>query len=96
MTIKTAGRNGHISRTGRRHARWPELPILKWTSDLDGPLDDGIADADGRVLYSIADLSLGTHTITLRAVDTEGEANQDCLGLFGGDFRTTSDRNTFT
>lgn len=54
----------------------PELLVLKWTSDLDGPLDDGIADADGRVLYSTADLSLGTHTITLRAVDTEGEANQ--------------------
>ena len=25
------------------------LLVLKWTSDLDGPLDDEIADADGRV-----------------------------------------------
>ena len=54
----------------------PELLVLKWTSDLDGALNDGIADAEGSVLYSTADLTIGSHTITLRAVDSEGEANQ--------------------
>jgi hypothetical protein len=59
----------------------PELLVLKWTSTLGNFAVDGIADADGGVLLSTDELELGTHTITLRAVDTEGEASQASIVL---------------
>ena len=54
----------------------PELLALKWSNTTGSLSVDGVADADGTVLFSTGELDLGDHTVTLRAVDTEGESNQ--------------------
>ncbi len=43
-----------------------------WASDLDGVLLTGTPDGTGSTVFSSADLSNGTHTITLTATDSLG------------------------
>ena len=58
----------------------PQLEI-EWSSDVDGVLDiDDEADAAGN-LEGVADLTEGTHLITLQATDTDGLIGQDTLTL---------------
>ncbi len=45
---------------------------LLWSSDLDGTLSTDPADAHGAVGLELAELSLGTHAISLRAIDSDG------------------------
>ncbi|MFT7517965.1 MAG: hypothetical protein ACI9MC_000089 [Kiritimatiellia bacterium] len=48
--------------------------VIQWTSDKDGLLTDtAMADPDGWVEYSTANLKPGNHLISLRSVDSDGE-----------------------
>ena len=54
--------------------------LVEWTSSIDGVLPDYDApDPQGRVEFSTATLSEGTHVITLRAFDAEAEQGEDDL-----------------
>lgn len=46
--------------------------VVAWTSDLDGLLAEGAADGSGRSVFSLADLSVGTHTVTATVTDSAG------------------------
>ncbi|MEC9390271.1 MAG: fibrinogen-like YCDxxxxGGGW domain-containing protein [Myxococcota bacterium] len=52
----------------------PDLSI-EWRSDADGVLNTLPADIDGTMDFQIDELSVGFHTITLWAANTEGMAN---------------------
>ncbi len=56
------------------------LAIL-WHSSIDGYLPGSGADATGLVSTQVCDLSVGTHTITLMAFDTEGAQGSDTIEL---------------
>lgn len=47
---------------------------LSWSSTIDGPIGTGAG-------FSSADLSVGTHTITLTAVDSHGATGSDSITL---------------
>ena len=48
--------------------------VVQWSSDLDGLLTDNAPpDANGSVSFATSNLSAGNHTISLKAVDKEGE-----------------------
>ena len=46
---------------------------IEWASDIDGVLGTAAASADGTVTLATDALTLGPHTVTLTATDTEGE-----------------------
>jgi len=54
----------------------PDVPAdwlsVTWTSDHDGELGSSTPESDGDVRYSTAELSVNTHTITLRVEDEVG------------------------
>ncbi len=54
----------------------PSLAIT-WTSDLDGLLDSTAPDAAGQLGFPACALSVGEHTVVLRAEDSDGEAGTD-------------------
>ena len=49
-----------------------------WSSDRDGSLDESIPDAVGEVSFE-SSLSVGVHTITLRAVDSDGLSGEESV-----------------
>lgn len=51
---------------------------IVWTSSLDGELEDGRNEAS----FSATGLSQGTHTITVRAVDSDGLMSFDMITIF--------------
>jgi len=54
---------------------------LAWTSHLDGEFNTDGPDATGAVSFTTADLSVGSHTITARATDTDGFYAEVDLGV---------------
>ena len=52
---------------------------VAWTSDLDGDLRESVPDSDGTVNFATSGLSLGTHRVTLTALDEVGAACTDSL-----------------
>lgn len=50
----------------------PDTLIVAWTSDRDGLLAEGTADSAGRSVFTLADLSVGEHTITETVTDSAG------------------------
>ncbi|MBT3217790.1 MAG: hypothetical protein HN348_01755, partial [Proteobacteria bacterium] len=52
---------------------------VRWTSDLDGDLYLGSPDADGYVEFATANLSEGTHVVTLIATDVNELTDQDTV-----------------
>jgi hypothetical protein len=50
---------------------------LTWSSNLDGLLDDAPADSSGYTAFATADLSAGTHVITLQATNSNAESAED-------------------
>jgi hypothetical protein len=52
--------------------------VFAWSSDLDGPLEGAISGAGSSALLR-ADLSEGTHVVTLTATDTDGEIGSDSV-----------------
>ncbi len=54
----------------------PDIPndalAVAWSSSLDGPLNTGTPDTDGRVRFAWSALSVGTHLLTLTAEDDVG------------------------
>ncbi len=63
----------------------PDLLDLRWSSDLDGELDDDPADAVGEAAFSSDELSAGTHTVTLAVSDPFGATCTDTVSLTVGD-----------
>ena len=59
--------------------------LVRWTSDVDGTLNEDAADSDGDVAFSTADLSVGRHALTLLVTDSGGETCTDNLTLSVGD-----------
>jgi hypothetical protein len=58
----------------------PDGLTVRWLSDLDGELCEGIVDPHGHVGSDVLNLSAGTHAITLVVVDSlgiEGSARSD-------------------
>ena len=53
--------------------------ILSWQSDLQGELPGAIPSQEGNILWSTANLTAGTHIISLQVVDEGGEASQDTV-----------------
>jgi hypothetical protein len=45
-----------------------------WESSIDGEIDDDAADSTGLLLFNSSLLSSGNHTISLTAIDAEGES----------------------
>jgi len=59
---------------------------FEWISSIDGPVPDSEDfDDDGRSLWMTDSLSPGTHVITLRATDIDGEVGQDQIEIAVGD-----------
>lgn len=56
----------------------PDELSFAWTSDLDGPLE-GSLSGDGQSVLVTADLSIGTHVVTLAATDEDGEVGTDSI-----------------
>jgi len=46
--------------------------VLSWTSDLDGEFSTQGSDSSGAILFNMSDLSVGDHTLTVQATDTDG------------------------
>jgi hypothetical protein len=60
----------------------PPALLVTLASDKDGTLaSDLVADDLGAVTYSTANLSPGNHAITLTAIDTQGEHDDDVIGI---------------
>ncbi len=60
----------------------PPALVVTLASDKDGTLAQNlVADDLGRVTYSTANLSPGNHAITLTAIDTQGEHDDDAIGI---------------
>lgn len=59
-------------------ATLPDDLVFTWSSSLDGPLP-GAVSADGESALFADALSLGAHTITLTAEDTDGELGSDSI-----------------
>jgi hypothetical protein len=49
---------------------------ITWTSDLDGLISEEPAEASGETKFATAILSVGTHVITLQAIDDHGESQE--------------------
>ncbi len=54
----------------------PDLSVT-WISDLDGLLDSTPPDAAGELVFPACSLSVGEHTVVLRAEDSEGASGTD-------------------
>jgi hypothetical protein len=54
---------------------------IQWRSDADGLLNELPPDSDGTMDFQIDDLSVGFHTITLFAINTEGMSNDETVTL---------------
>ncbi len=52
---------------------------IRWTSDVDGVLNEEPAAATGEVGFSTVNLTLGTHLITLKAIDDKAEVGEDTV-----------------
>ena len=60
----------------------PSELYITWSSDLDGVLQEGrLADGDGNVSFVTANLSVGTHAITLTATDTASAQGFTSVGI---------------
>src|SRR5436190_382206 len=60
----------------------PGALVVTLQSDKDGTLAKNLVPDDlGRLSYSTANLSPGNHAITLTAIDTQGEHNEDVIGI---------------
>jgi hypothetical protein len=57
--------------------------VFAWESSLDGVLD-GAVSGDGRSIVVAEDLSIGTHDITLQAIDPDGEVGLDFITITVG------------
>ena len=55
----------------------PTVLSVEWTSSLDGVLSTAGADSSGTSLFVQPTLSSGTHVVTLRVTDTEGNFTSD-------------------
>ena len=49
-----------------------DLLTVSWTSDKDGAMGESTPTSAGDVLFSFADLSVNTHTITMTVTDEVG------------------------
>ena len=58
---------------------------LRWTSSIDGVLDSGPADIDGRTEFTWTALSAGDHTVTLEVTDPEGQSGAASVALVVGE-----------
>jgi len=58
----------------------PDLRI-QWRSDADGLLNELPPDSDGTLDFQLDELTVGFHTITLFAINTEGMANDETVTL---------------
>jgi hypothetical protein len=54
---------------------------IRWTSDLDGVLNQDPADGDGFTRFSTAALSPGTHVITLQVLDSDVSSTEDFVTI---------------
>jgi len=62
----------------------PEPLTVRWSSDRDGELGESTASSDGSVTLSSGALSLGTHTVTLMAMDEVGAVCTDNIVFIVG------------
>ena len=67
--------------------------IMQWTSSIDGTLDNAPADIAGMAGFDISTLSLGMHTITLTAIDSDGMMGQDSISLIVDDVPSGQEPN---
>ena len=59
----------------------PDTLVVTWTSSLDGLLGDSVADVDGIVVLPVTELSVGTHAITLAALDDQNQGAQETITI---------------
>ena len=52
---------------------------ISWNSDIDGELNTDPASGSGEVTFSTINLNLGSHLISLRAIDDKAEVGEDQL-----------------
>ena len=57
----------------------PDLTVI-WSSDLQGDLGSAaIPDVNGNLIYSTANLQVGTHVVTLTVLDSDQASSQDTV-----------------
>ena len=74
--------DGSFSATVSDNEDSPEDLMLSWVSDLDGVFSTQGSDASGAVDFTVDDLSIGTHTVTVTVTDTDGFIDDQMLTLF--------------
>ncbi len=57
----------------------PEQLFARWTSDLDGLLDEANPDGAGALGFDFGGLSIGQHTVAIEVVDSDGMTHQDSI-----------------
>ena len=62
----------------------PEALVVTWTSDLDGEVGVSTPSSDGSVSMSTGALTVGTHTVSMTAVDEVGAACVDSIRFIVG------------
>ena len=61
-----------------------DMLSVTWSSDKDGELGASTPSSDGEVLFSFADLSVNTHTITMTVTDEIGATCTDLISYTVG------------
>jgi hypothetical protein len=59
----------------------PQILGMSWSSDLDGEFSTQAADTTGAIGFSKSDLSVGSHSISVRVTDSDGFYAQVDLAL---------------
>lgn len=79
--VVTAGARVNLSGSASDDSDSNESLTVTWSSSLDGELYTGVPDGAGKTTFSTTTLKVGTHTIELKATDSDGLSSSAQISL---------------